>query len=347
VSLLTESVLGSGQIDHTPKNSQLQPSVTQTPSSFATAPALIQHVPDNLRTPLISKATPPLSSPPTRHGREHEIPKSITHGSSLRLVKDISRFTELLNETSPSAALQFLKEHWRVVLFGSGTNVEHLEYILKAGLKNVTSKTINNLLADKSKFAEVFLKKAGATASANKAIVIEILEHVTPLQVATHVPQAVLDSVFEDRIRKAAAQPQLPTPAPDPDPVHQQGAITSSQIIEQLKLLEAREIVNILASAHRLGFNKDDIIDPVDETIRPNITTQYRLGSQPLSNGSYILAPSDRDPLLVEQDPNEAAVRQASKVPTIAHNPSTSAGLMHCPYCAHPFDNKSVYSYVS
>jgi len=303
---------------------------------------------------------------PSKSSPVNGTPSRATPAGSLRLEKDVSRFTELLNETSPAAALKFLKEQWRAVLFNS-RNEEQLEYILKAGLKNVPNSMVERLLKEKTTFANAFLKKASASAAANSAIVEEVLTHVTPSQIVNFVPKSVLDSVFAQRLKETI-----------PPTVQRQNPVDMANVIlEELKIMKAEDIVKLLAAANRLGFTKDDKIDPEDESVTPNVPVQMPPPMQrgavsypppgsygpPVSygppgsspkltqvHGSRDIAPSDTDPLLAEQERNRLAQFHTSRIADKAPNffNSNGASSRVCPYCQHSFGNNlSGYNHVS
>lgn len=264
--------------------------------------------------------------------------------NSLKLDKDVAKFTTLLHNTLPGASLKFLKDNWRTVFFHNDRNEQHVEYVLKACLKNLPQNTLEVLLKDKSKFAEAFIKKASTTAMVSNNIVEEILAHATVKQIVDHASESVIEELRSGfaTISSSTVKAGIKTQYTEDDAI----------VFKKLQTMPAQKIVNMLAAANRLGYQPDDIVD--DENVVPNLPVGD-VGHPPPPPHSQQLNgqafPPGRDALSDEQMRNANLMHNANRQftqPDFCPASYVGSGGYKCPHCGHNFGpNLAGMSHVS
>lgn len=174
--------------------------------------------------------------------------------TSIRELKDYDQLKGILQNTSSQVAQKALREFWRLFLFSKSSepqSVPHLIFVLRAGLKNASTSVAEKVLSlggfSTPELVNVLSKKNNISTAVLKSVKAEqILEHVSP---------AVLNQVVGKQIQNLPKE------------------ILNRAISEHIKKLPAKQLVNMLAKAGRLGYNESDIIDE-DETVMPDLS-QY------------------------------------------------------------------------
>jgi len=231
-----------------------------------------------------------------------------TNPSSVRADKELARFTEVLQQTSPEVAQKALRENWRVFLFSGNDPVEHLSFILRAGFKNAPATVVERVLKEGGIFKDVLVK----IASRKKVVVENVLSNVNAGQLLDHVPEPVIDKMLSDR----------------------------------LKNVPAKEIIRWLAEANRLGYKEDDILDDEDESVMPNIQSEdsHDGDVEMARDVPQALAHPDTDPLLAEQERNLSVAQEVGQVVRARYE---AVGPLHCPTCQSKLGSLSGYNYVN
>ncbi|KAK0121496.1 hypothetical protein ONS95_009790 [Cadophora gregata] len=211
--------------------------------------------------------------------------ESPTASQTIKWDKQIARLNEVLAEISPEAAQKVLKDKWRLFLF-ENYDEAHIAFIIRAGLKNANAAIVERVLKDDGVFKDSLLKHA-----AKKPGFLDKILKNTPVEtIADHIPEQALDYM----------------------------------IAERFKTVPGKTLIKWLATAERLGYKEDDILDEEDESVSPNVpsrdrsvevldvapiptyqqpTPQYHQPyppQQPLYQPH--LASSYKDPLLMEQE---------------------------------------------
>ena len=160
-----------------------------------------------------------------------------TASQSIKMDKEIVRLNEVLAEISPEAAQKVLKEKWRMFLF-ENYDEAHIAFILRAGLKNANGTILERVMKDDGPFKDSLLKHA-----AKKPGFLEKVLRSTPAEtIADHIPEQTLDYI----------------------------------IAERFKTVPGRTLIKWLATAERLGYKADDILDEEDESVSPNVPSRER-----------------------------------------------------------------------
>ena len=226
--------------------------------------------------------------------------------SRIKVDKEVARLSEAVQGSSPEAAAKVLQIHWRHFLFAEGHDSSHLSRILRAGFKNASREVVERVLKEPS---PVFKAVLAEVASQRPQVIEQVLQKATYAQLLDNVPEDTLDHALSERLKNAPA----------------------------------KQIIKWLAEAERLGFKEDDILDDEDESVMPNIESQGEDSEMTVDIPQHIhrnLALHDKDPLLVEQERNAAALTEQQQ-------PARSHGLLTCPLCRQTFGNNSGYNYVS
>ncbi|PVH86715.1 hypothetical protein DL98DRAFT_510749 [Cadophora sp. DSE1049] len=160
-----------------------------------------------------------------------------TASQSFKMDKEIARLNEVLAEISPEAAQKVLKEKWRMFLF-ENYDEAHIAFILRAGLKNANASILERVLKDDGVFKDSLLKHA-----AKKPGFLEKVLRNTPAEIiADHLSEQALDYM----------------------------------IAEKFKTVPGKTLIKWLATAERLGYKADDILDEEDESVSPNVPSRDR-----------------------------------------------------------------------
>ncbi|RFU32176.1 hypothetical protein B7463_g4191, partial [Scytalidium lignicola] len=174
------------------------------------------------------------TSPIEMQREGHEESYSTTNGqapmpaTSNDVEAEIRRLTELVNETSPQALHAVLRKNWRPFIFQQATD-DHTSFILRAGLQNASAKVMERVVRDKS-----FPSQNILPFMPQKQSVIDMcLSSATSKMIKENVPADVLDEVCYSR----------------------------------LATMPAQKLVTMLATASRLGYSLDDIVDEDDYVI--------------------------------------------------------------------------------
>ncbi|KAL2076198.1 hypothetical protein VTL71DRAFT_1141 [Oculimacula yallundae] len=158
-----------------------------------------------------------------------------TATQSIKMDKEIARLHEVLAEVSPQAAQKVLKEKWRMFLF-EDYDEAHIAFILRAGLKNSSQEILDRVLKDDGAFKDTLLKSA-----MKKPDFIEKVLRKAPGEVVVAcIPESTLDYVISERF----------------------------------KTVSGKTLIRWLATAERLGYKIDDILDEEDESVSPNLPSR-------------------------------------------------------------------------
>ncbi|KAH7342231.1 hypothetical protein BKA65DRAFT_287990 [Rhexocercosporidium sp. MPI-PUGE-AT-0058] len=158
-----------------------------------------------------------------------------TASQSMKTDKEIARLREVLAEVSPEAAQKVLKEKWRMFLF-EDYDEAHIAFILRAGLKNSNQAILERVLKDDGLFKDTLLKAA----IKKPEFVEKVLRKSSPDLVVAHISESTLDYV----------------------------------IAERFKTVPGKTLIKWLATAERLGYKADDILDEEDESVSPNMPSR-------------------------------------------------------------------------
>lgn len=249
----------------------------------------------------------------------------------IRMDKDKARLKEAISDISPEAAQQVLREMWRLFLF-DGYNKDHISFIIRAGLKNANVAILEKVLKDDGVFKEPFQQ----VASRKEGIISKVLKNATIFDLFKHLPIALIDEMAEERIKRAPA----------------------------------KDLVKWLAAGNRLGYREDDTLDESDESVLPNIPSQpmiqdqMNFGVPQTQKATYppILPPprdaapppSYKDPLLIEQEKNRAALDgaefQAAEARRLQYTSSLSTRYgppedLMCKLCNHRLPTMAGYNF--
>ncbi|EPQ61604.1 BgtA-20335 [Blumeria graminis f. sp. tritici] len=152
------------------------------------------------------------------------------HDAENMIQNEVERLKEVLLDVSPKAAQKVLREMWRVFMFAE-LDEDHVSFLLRAGLKNANSSILSRVFRDESLYRGQMLEFICRKGQT----IARVLQTATSNQLTSLVPESVLDDA----------------------------------IAERLKYVSARDIVNWLASAQRLGYRCEDIINENDESVVP------------------------------------------------------------------------------
>ncbi|CZT06455.1 uncharacterized protein RAG0_12157 [Rhynchosporium agropyri] len=173
---------------------------------------------------------------------------------SIKMEKEIARLHEVLAEVSPQAAQKVLKEKWRMFLF-EDYNEAHIAFILRAGLKNSNQEILDRVLKDEGGFKDNLLK----TVIKKPEFVEKVLKKTPPEIIAASISESALDHMMAERF----------------------------------KTVPGKTLIKWLATAGRLGYKADDILDEEDESVSPALpsreTSVEIIGAMPITRaqGQY------------------------------------------------------------
>ncbi|KAH9223074.1 hypothetical protein DL95DRAFT_440791 [Leptodontidium sp. 2 PMI_412] len=154
---------------------------------------------------------------------------------SIKMDEEIARLHEVLAEVSPEAAQKVLKEKWRMFLF-ENYDEAHIAFILRAGLKNSNQAILERVLKDDGVFKDSLLR----VATKKPDFVEKVLRKTSGEAIAAHISEEALDYV----------------------------------IAERFKTVPGKTLIKWLATAERLGYKADDILDEEDESVSPNMPSR-------------------------------------------------------------------------
>ncbi|KAH7412593.1 hypothetical protein BKA64DRAFT_332667 [Cadophora sp. MPI-SDFR-AT-0126] len=207
-----------------------------------------------------------------------------TASQSIKIDKEVARLNEVLGDISPEAAQKVLKEKWRMFLF-ENYDEAHIAFIIRAGLKNANAFILDRVLKDDGGFKDSLLKHAVK----KPGFLEKVLKNTPAETIADHISEQALDYM----------------------------------IAERFKTVPGKTLIKWLATAERLGYKVDDILDEEDESVTPNVASRDRsvevLDVVPTSTYKQLppqyhqpypqppsyqphLANPYKDPLLVEQE---------------------------------------------
>ncbi|KAG4420556.1 hypothetical protein IFR04_006263 [Cadophora malorum] len=188
--------------------------------------------------------SPAVEAPPKGNTKSPKIQRNVQADNDLPMAsrsitmdKEIVRLNEVLAEISPEAAQKVLKEKWRMFLF-ENYDEAHIAFILRAGLKNANGTILERVMKDDGPFKDSLLKHA-----AKKPGFLEKVLKTTPAEtIADYLPEQALDYM----------------------------------IAERFKTVPGKTLIKWLATAERLGYKADDILDEEDESVSPNVPSRER-----------------------------------------------------------------------
>jgi hypothetical protein len=154
----------------------------------------------------------------------------------LKLNQEKENLRKVLQETSPMAAQQVLRDMWRMFIF-EGYNSDHISFIIRAGLKNSTVDVLERVFKDDLFFSESFQ----LVASRKPDIIRKVMMNAGPELLAGLLPPSTLNLIVEDTVKKAPAT----------------------------------DLINWLAAGERLGFRHDDKVDELGELVFPNVQVSH------------------------------------------------------------------------
>ncbi|KAG4435423.1 hypothetical protein IFR05_009097 [Cadophora sp. M221] len=172
---------------------------------------------------------------PTGQGNVNTEHELPTASQSTKIDKEIARLHEVLAEVSPEAAQKVLKEKWRMFLF-EDYDEAHIAFILRAGLKNSNQAILERVLKDDGVFKDSLLQ----VATKKPDFVEKVLRKTSGEAIVAHISEEALDYV----------------------------------IAERFKTVPGKTLIKWLASAERLGYKADDILDEEDESVSPNMPSR-------------------------------------------------------------------------
>ncbi|SZF04704.1 unnamed protein product [Blumeria hordei] len=202
--------------------------------------------------------------------------------------KEVERLKEVLLDVSPKAAQKVLREMWRVFMFAE-LDEDHVSFLLRAGLKNANSSILSRVFRDESLYRGQMLEFICRKGQT----IARVLQTATSNQLTSLVPESVLDDA----------------------------------IAERLKYVSARDLVNWLASAQRLGYRCEDIIDDNDESVVPfdiDRVAPYSVRQNETVSNLVNLAPPNNS-YLVQQPNNSQYPKDLTGTATTVSKPSQQA----------------------
>lgn len=143
---------------------------------------------------------------------------------------EIEKLKLVLSQTTTKVAQKILREKWREFIFAYNDE-DHISFLLRAILKNVETSILNKVFRDES----LYKSRMFDFMSVKEQMVVRVLQNVNYEQLISLVPDDVLNKVLAERI----------------------------------KYVPARDLINWLASADRLGYKSDDILNDEDEYVVP------------------------------------------------------------------------------
>jgi hypothetical protein len=185
----------------------------------------------NSESPAVAPETAPVASP-----------------RSIRIEKEVAKLNEIIEDASPEALHKLLRNEWRAFLY-TPLDEEHLTYIMRACIKNSTPNVIERAVREvllKAEFRPLVFKSA--------------LKHITAEQLVNQLPSPVLYETVDKALTHATA-PALIQRLPR--------NVLDEVLVHHLRVSPAKNLVNWLAKAGRLGYSVDDIIDDHDEAVSP------------------------------------------------------------------------------
>ncbi|RKF56319.1 hypothetical protein GcC1_197025 [Golovinomyces cichoracearum] len=165
------------------------------------------------------------------------IPNTSASSEINHLQKEILRLKNVLAETSAEAAQAVLREQWRDFIF-AGSDENHIAFVVHAVLKHVGALTLDKVFQDESLYRSKICDFLGSKGQ----MISRVLQSVTNEQLTSHVPELVLNKALAERV----------------------------------KYVPARDLINWLACADRLGYKSDDILNDEDESVIPNVKPQEK-----------------------------------------------------------------------
>lgn len=221
----------------------------------------------------------------TKLGNIQPDPEPPTASQSIKMDKEIARLHEVLNEVSPEAAQKVLKEKWRMFLF-ENYDEAHIAFILRAGLKNSNQTILERVLKDDGAFKDTILK----VGMKKPDFVEKVLRKTSAEVIAAQIPEETMDYV----------------------------------IAERFKTVPGKTLIKWLATAERLGYKADDILDEEDESVSPN------LPSRDSSVELLDIVPTTYEPAAY------GAPYQAHPYPQYPQHPQQPQQPQQQPYLANP-----------
>lgn len=253
-----------------------------------------------------------LSLPPA-NGVDSTKP-SLSPSAQKKREEQISAFTRVLSETPPDIAQKVLRDNWRFFLF-ENYNEWHVQYILRAGIKNSNQAILDKIFKDDGAFKSY----AFTLASKDNSVRHNVINSASVQELLNHAKPNVLDNVNEKLIQKVLHDTTIAQALAYITP-----NVLDNILAERIKTADAKALITWLAQAERLGFAADDIVDENEEVI-PNIQQDdmemQQVYAPPIpptayisniSNSHHEASPPEmgRDALLVEQERNAAAAMQ-------------------------------------
>jgi hypothetical protein len=187
------------------------------------------------------------------------------NAKSLKIDKEVAKLKEAIQDASPEALHKLLRKEWRVFLY-TPLEEDHLNYILRACLKNATPRVIEGAakeILSKPEFRTNLLcqvLKHVPTDQFPEKIVKEIednfLQTATPNQFLHRLPKDTFLSLVDAILNQVEAE-QVCKFVPK--------EVIDEVILHHLKVSPAKQVVNWLAKAGRLGYSEDDVIDEDDD----------------------------------------------------------------------------------
>ncbi|RKF56780.1 putative c2h2 and c2hc zinc finger [Erysiphe neolycopersici] len=163
---------------------------------------------------------------------------SLTNASAdienLQLQKEVHQLRAVLSQTSVKATQLVLGHQWRDLQFND-LDENSMSSVCQNVLKNVDISVLRKAFQNESLFESSICDFL----CQKKQIITRVLKSVTCDQLSSLVPESTLNKTLAERI----------------------------------KYVPARDLINWLASADRLGYKPDDILDD-DELVTPNKTSQ-------------------------------------------------------------------------
>ncbi|POS87541.1 hypothetical protein EPUL_000999 [Erysiphe pulchra] len=153
---------------------------------------------------------------------------------NLLLQKEVDQLRAVLSQTSVKATQLVLGNQWRDLQF-SNLDEASMSSVCQIVLKNANSSVLEKAFQDEALFESSICDFM----CQKKPVIIRVLQSVTWDQLSSFVPESTLDKALAQRV----------------------------------KYVPARDLINWLASADRLGYKPDDILDD-DELVIPNNTSQ-------------------------------------------------------------------------
>ncbi|KHJ34868.1 putative c2h2 and c2hc zinc finger [Erysiphe necator] len=159
---------------------------------------------------------------------------SVASVDNPQLQKEVDLLRGVLSQTSTNAIQIVLGDQWRNLAF-TNLGENSISSVCQTVLKNVNSSILEKAFRDESLFDSPIFEFL----SQKRQMIIRVLQSITCEQLISFVPEPTLNKTLAERV----------------------------------KYVPARDLINWLASADRLGYKPDDILED-DELVIPKQTSQ-------------------------------------------------------------------------